>query len=142
MAYAVNSASTGEAPRMQVFWLLATIVLGTVFLGVKVIEYTDKINHHLVPGSNFHFPNPAFQDTAQIYYSLYFGLTGLHASHMIIGIGIMAVIAWKAGRGQFTPEWYTPVEITGLYWHFVDLVWILIFTFVYLIPPAEQAVSG
>jgi cytochrome c oxidase subunit 3 len=137
MAYAVNSAQIGAPPRTQIFWLVATMFLGTVFLGVKVIEYTDKINHHLVPGPNFHFPNPAYQDTAQIYYSLYFGLTGLHASHMIIGLGIMSVIVWMAAKGQFSKEWYTPVEITGLYWHFVDLVWIFLFPLLYLIGGAH-----
>jgi cytochrome c oxidase subunit 3 len=136
MALAVRAAQTGEAPRMQVFWLVATMVLGTVFLGVKVIEYAEKIQHHLVPGPNFHFHEP-FSQTAQLYFSLYFAMTGLHATHMIIGIVIMAVIAWQAGTGKFGPKWYTPVEITGLYWHFVDLVWIFLFPLLYLIGGAH-----
>jgi cytochrome c oxidase subunit 3 len=137
MAYAVNSAQIGAPPRTQIFWLGATMFLGAVFLGVKVIEYSDKINHHLVPGPGFHFPNPAYQETAQIYYSLYFALTGLHASHMIVGLGIMSVIVWMAAKGRFSKEWYTPVEITGLYWHFVDLVWIFLFPLLYLIGGAH-----
>jgi cytochrome c oxidase subunit 3 len=136
MAFAVRSAQTGEAPRTQVFWLVATMILGAVFLGVKVVEYADKINHHLVPGPHFQFAEP-FGQTAQLYFSLYFAMTGLHATHMIIGIGIMAVIAWQAGRGKFGPKWYTPVEITGLYWHFVDLVWIFLFPLLYLIGGAH-----
>jgi cytochrome c oxidase subunit 3 len=137
MAFAVRSAQMGERPRTQVTWLLATIFLGSVFLGVKVIEYSEKITHHLVPGPNFHFHEP-FGHTAQLYFSLYFAMTGLHATHMIIGIGLMAVIAWQAGRGKFSPQWYTPVEISGLYWHFVDLVWIFLFPLLYLIGGAHM----
>src|SRR5688572_3703278 len=83
MALAVNSAQRGLSGKTQVFWLAATMFLGAVFLGVKVIEYTDKWNHHLIPGANFVFDKPEFQQTAQIYFSLYFALTGLHATHMI-----------------------------------------------------------
>jgi cytochrome c oxidase subunit III len=137
MAYAVNAAQRGAKPREQVMWLLGTMFLGAVFLGVKVIEYSDKITHHLVPGPNFHFDKPEFQQTAQIYYSLYFSLTGLHATHMIVGMVIMAIIARMAAKGQFTPEWYTPVEIMGLYWHFVDLIWIFLFPLLYLIGGAH-----
>ena len=137
MAYAVNAAQRGAKPREQVMWLVGTMVLGAVFLGVKVIEYSDKFEHHLVPGANFLFDKPEFQQTAQIYYSLYFSLTGLHATHMIVGMVIMAVIARMAAKGQFTPEWYTPVEIMGLYWHFVDLIWIFLFPLLYLIGGAH-----
>jgi cytochrome c oxidase subunit III len=137
MAFAVNAAQRGARPREQVMWLLGTMFLGAVFLGVKVIEYADKFTHHLVPGANFHFDKPEFQQTAQIYYSLYFSLTGLHATHMIVGMAIMAIIAYKAAKGEFTAEWYTPVEIMGLYWHFVDLVWIFLFPLLYLIGGAH-----
>ena len=137
MAYAVNAAQRGAKPREQVMWLVGTMILGTIFLGVKVIEYADKFHHHLVPGPNFHFEDPAFQGTAQIYYSLYFSLTGLHATHMIVGMVIMAVIARMAAKGEFNAEWYTPVEIMGLYWHFVDLIWIFLFPLLYLIGGAH-----
>jgi cytochrome c oxidase subunit 3 len=137
MAYAVNAAQRGAKPREQVMWLVGTMILGAIFLGVKVIEYADKFGHHLVPGSNFHFDKPEFQQTAQIYYSLYFSLTGLHATHMIVGMVIMAIIARMAAKGEFTPEWYTPVEIMGLYWHFVDLIWIFLFPLLYLIGGAH-----
>jgi cytochrome c oxidase subunit 3 len=137
MAYAVNAAQRGAKPREQVMWLVGTMILGAVFLGVKVIEYSDKFEHHLVPGANFLFDKPEFQQTAQIYYSLYFSLTGLHAMHMIVGMVIMAVIARMAAKGEFTAEWYTPVEIMGLYWHFVDLVWIFLFPLLYLIGGAH-----
>ncbi|HEX9640198.1 MAG TPA: cytochrome c oxidase subunit 3, partial [Candidatus Krumholzibacteria bacterium] len=70
---------------------------------------------------------------AAIYYSLYFGMTGLHALHMVIGIPLLLTIAFKASRGEFGPEYHTPVELTGLYWHFVDIVWIFLFPLLYLI---------
>ena len=138
MALAVNAAQRGAKPKEQVFWLFGTMFLGTVFLGVKVIEYAEKIQHNLVPGPNFNFhAHPQFQETGQLYFSLYFALTGLHATHMIIGIAIMLVIARMAWKGKFDAQWYTPVEIMGLYWHFVDLVWIFLFPLLYLIPGAH-----
>jgi len=138
MALAVNAAQRGAKPKEQVFWLFGTMFLGTVFLGIKVIEYAEKIQHNLVPGPNFHFhAHPQFQETGQLYFSLYFALTGLHATHMIVGIAIMLVIARMAWKGKFDAQWYTPVEIMGLYWHFVDLVWIFLFPLLYLIPGAH-----
>jgi cytochrome c oxidase subunit 3 len=107
--------------------------LGAVFLGVKVIEYADKFKHHIVPGP--YFDKSAWQHPAgaEIFYSLYFCMTGLHALHMIIGLGIMTTIAIMAWRRQFDSHYYTPVEVSGLYWHFVDIVWIFLFPLLYLI---------
>ncbi len=73
------------------------------------------------------------QQTTQLYFSLYFTMTGLHALHMIIGVGIMLVITWMAWKGKFDAEYYTPVEMAGLYWHFVDIVWIFLFPLLYLV---------
>jgi cytochrome c oxidase subunit 3 len=73
------------------------------------------------------------QGTTQLYFSLYFTMTGLHALHMIIGIGLMSVITWMAWKGRFDAEYYTPVEMSGLYWHFVDIVWIFLFPLLYLV---------
>jgi cytochrome c oxidase subunit 3 len=132
MALAVRAAQTSQPAKVQVRWLLLTIMLGAAFLGVKAIEYTDKFRDHIVPGPYFQweglYPKPAEQ-----FYSLYFAMTGLHALHMIIGIGIMSVIAWLASRKTFDSEYYTPVEVAGLYWHFVDIVWIYLFPLLYLI---------
>jgi cytochrome c oxidase subunit 3 len=132
MALAVRAAQTSQPAKTQVRWLFATIALGLGFLVVKYIEYSDKFTHHLVPGPHFKwegkYPNPAEQ-----FYSLYFAMTGLHALHMIIGIGIMFVIAVLAWRNTFDEEYYTPVEVAGLYWHFVDIVWIFLFPLLYLI---------
>jgi cytochrome c oxidase subunit 3 len=132
MAFAVRAAQTSQPARTQVFWLLSTMVFGAAFLGIKAIEYTDKFRDHIVPGPHFQweglYPKPAEQ-----FYSLYFAMTGLHALHMIIGLGIMTVIAIMAWRKTFDAEYYTPVEVAGLYWHFVDIVWIFLFPLLYLI---------
>jgi cytochrome c oxidase subunit 3 len=132
MALGVRAAQIGLPPKSQVMWLVATMFLGSVFLGVKVIEYADKFTHHLVPGPNFVWQGQ-YPAAAEIFYSLYFCMTGLHALHMIIGLGIMTVIAVMAGRGHFDDDYYTPVEVSGLYWHFVDIVWIFLFPLLYLI---------
>jgi cytochrome c oxidase subunit III len=132
MALAVRAAQTSQPVRTQVTWLLWTMFFGAAFLGIKAIEYSDKFKDHIVPGPNFvwHglYPKPAEQ-----FYSLYFAMTGLHALHMVIGLGIMAVITIMALRKTFDSEYYTPVEIAGLYWHFVDIVWIFLFPLLYLI---------
>jgi cytochrome c oxidase subunit III len=161
MAMAVRGAQTNKRTA-TVNWLILTMILGAVFLGVKVIEYSDKFEHHHVPGPNFvwaaeHDPAPAasgaeaeapaaegghrqlslspeqLQNTTQLYFSLYFTMTGLHALHMIIGIGLMSVITWMAWKGKFDEQYYTPVEMSGLYWHFVDIVWIFLFPLLYLV---------
>jgi cytochrome c oxidase subunit 3 len=145
MAMAVYSASVGKRRRIVGF-MLATILLGGVFLGVKYFEYGEKIRpclgdgSHvgcLVPGERFdpgvlHVTGDTGRE-AQIFFSLYFGMTGLHALHMIIGIPIIVVIATMAARGRFSPAYHTPVELVGLYWHFVDIVWIFLFPLLYLI---------
>ncbi len=162
MAMAVRSAQTNQRIA-TVNWLILTILLGCVFLGVKYIEYADKFAHHHVPGPHFiwaaehdegaaggaEHAAPAaeaaapahrltmtpdqLQRTTQIYFSLYFTMTGLHALHMIIGVGLMLVITWMAWKGKFDEQYYTPVEMSGLYWHFVDIVWIFLFPLLYLV---------
>ena len=82
------------------------------------------------------------QSTTQIYFSLYFTMTGLHALHMIIGIGLMIVITWMAWKGKFDAQYYTPVEMSGLYWHFVDIVWIFLFPLLYLVERSLIVMSG
>jgi len=129
MALAVWAAQTGRR-RDQVLYLVLTILLGSVFLGIKVVEYGHKFHEHLVPGPHFSGSEPAH---AQIFFSLYFVMTGMHALHMVIGIVLLAILAVRAGRGRFSPVYYSPVEVTGLYWHFVDIVWIFLFPMLYLI---------
>jgi cytochrome c oxidase subunit III len=145
MAMGVYSAAIGKKNRVVGF-ILATILLGSVFLGVKYFEYGEKIRPCLgdgphtgclVPGARFDAAalhlHGAEAGQVQIYYSLYFAMTGLHALHMIIGVPILLTIAWFAWRGRYSPEYHTPVELVGLYWHFVDIVWIFLFPLLYLI---------
>ena len=133
MALAVNSAARGLR-RQIVFFLLATIVLGIIFLGIKFVEYSQEFSAYLFPGGDFRYTgsDPA---RAKIFFSLYFTLTGLHAVHMIIGMFLLAILTVQASRGKYNPEHYAPVDMIGLYWHFVDIVWIFIFPLLYLIGP-------
>jgi cytochrome c oxidase subunit 3 len=131
MALAVHSAQT-DRRRALVNFLLLTILLGAIFLGIKFFEYQHKFEEHLVPGHNFRFEGPLARQ-AEIFFSFYFGMTGMHALHMIIGIGLLGYLAFTARGGRFSSVYYTPVEMTGLYWHFVDLVWIFLFPLLYLL---------
>ena len=142
MALAVYYAQTGVR-KLQVAFLILTIVLGGVFLGIKAVEYADKFEHHHIPGQSYSFPitdkdmseaeAKLIESRTQVFFTLYFALTGLHALHMIIGIAILGVLTWMAMKGRFSPEWHAPVELFGLYWHFVDIVWIFLFPLLYLL---------
>ncbi len=136
MVLAVRSAQLGQRRPLIVF-LLLTMLLGSVFLGNKAFEYAHKFHEHLVPGPNFG-PEAPLTDPhhSQLFFSFYFGMTGLHALHMIIGIGILAVLVYQSWRGRLNSEYFSPVDITGLYWHFVDIVWIFLFPLLYLISRA------
>ena len=140
MALAVRSAQTG-AQKATVRWLLITMAFGLTFLVVKFFEYKEKFELNHVPGPNFHFEG-AESPHVQIFFSLYFALTGVHALHMIIGFGLLSVIATMAARKRFSPAWYTPVELAGLYWHFVDIVWIFLFPLLYLVDRSHHIIPG
>jgi cytochrome c oxidase subunit 3 len=113
-------------------YLLLTILLGSVFLGIKGVEYSHKFHEHLVPGPGFAFEG-AEPNHSQIFFSLYFVMTGMHALHMVIGLVLLGILTVRAHLGRFTSVYYAPVEMTGLYWHFVDIVWIFLFPMLYLI---------
>ena len=204
MALAVNAAQRGLRKRLMTF-IVATMLLGSLFLGVKVVEYTEKFEKREIPGRNFcfepqgapcanvshapestpdilkrylsgHFfpavghaaegthetgmsaessspeqvggqyrvrdvmgnvPGSSERDRsrpgAEIYFSLYFAMTGMHALHMIVGMGLMVWLLWNAYKGVYSETYFTPVENFGLYWHFVDIVWIYLFPLLYLI---------
>jgi cytochrome c oxidase subunit 3 len=131
MALAVHGAETNKR-KLLVNGLLLTILLGSVFLGIKFFEYHHKFEEHLVPGSSFRFEGPLARP-AEIFFSFYFAMTGMHALHMVIGIGMLSVLVFQARRGRYSAAYFTPVEITGLYWHFVDIVWIFLFPLLYLV---------
>jgi cytochrome c oxidase subunit III len=138
MALAVYNAQVGNR-RLLILFLVLTIILGLVFLGVKAVEYYEKYESHHIPGYGFTWQSPTGEalpgnpQNVQMFYWLYFAMTGVHALHMIIGIGIMLVLILMARKGRFTPEYHSPVEISGLYWHFVDIVWIFLFPLLYLL---------
>lgn len=213
MALAVRSAQLGKR-NAQVIFIILTMIFGTVFLGVKAIEYAKKYKEGIVPvsglnlktdkelattrehsgtvkvpvgrqdpdevlptaegeapGEHGKYTNPQgefqwtdvslavqaqqgnyltdaekigyfangeispakFQDKVRIFFWIYFVMTGLHAVHMIVGLGLMAWLLWKAWLGSYTAEYYAPVEVSGLYWHFVDIVWIFLFPLLYLL---------
>jgi cytochrome c oxidase subunit III len=131
MALAVRAAAQGRKKPI-VFFLSSTILLGAVFLGIKVVEYSQKFAHHEVPGPHFVVPE-GLPRQAEMFFSLYFCMTGLHALHMIIGLGLVSWLVRRARRGDFTPRYNTPVDMVGLYWHFVDIVWIFLFPLLYLL---------
>jgi len=131
MAMAVQSAQLGKRWRLLGF-LTSTAVLGAVFLAIKFTEYVHKFHEHLVPGSQFVFSGPESQH-AQLFFSFYFAMTGLHALHMIIGIVMLAVLMVLTLANTFGPEYHTPIETIGLYWHFVDVIWVFLFPLLYLV---------
>jgi cytochrome c oxidase subunit 3 len=131
MAMAVHAAQTSRRAG-QVWFLVLTIVLGLTFIVIKGFEYHHKYVEHLVPGPGFHFEGP-FARPAQLFFSLYFAMTGMHALHMVVGVGLLAWLLDQARRGRFSALYYSPVENIGLYWHFVDIIWIFLFPLLYLL---------
>jgi cytochrome c oxidase subunit III len=129
MALAVHTAEANR-PRSSFRCLLLTLLLAVGFLAVKGFEYHEDIIEHLVPGSRFDAGLPVH---SAIFFWLYWTMTGLHAIHVTVGIGVLSVIAVLTRRGKFNDAYRTPVEISGLYWHFVDLVWIFLYPLLYLI---------
>ena len=132
MALAVRAAQTGKRKLLMVF-LVCTMVLGLVFVYVKlVMEWYRHYTEGLAPGLNFTYHGPHAAHI-QLFMVFYFFMTGVHAFHMVVGEGIMTVLLIAAYRGYFTPERYNAVEMAGLYWHFVDIVWIFLFPLLYLL---------
>ena len=136
MAFAVRAAQTGWR-KGTIWYLIATMALGVTFLVIKFFEYKHKFDLNHVPGANFQFEGP-HANQVELFLALYFGLTGLHAVHMLIGFGLLSVILRMAYKGRFDQRWSTPVELSGLYWHFVDIVWIFLFPLLYLVDRAHH----
>jgi cytochrome c oxidase subunit 3 len=153
MAMAVYCTQRGKR-QVQILSLIMTMVLGATFLGIKAVEYKDKYDGSLIPGSlipgrPFHpevqAPGTPFDEhklhllpgasvkNVEMFFWIYFALTGMHAVHMIIGLGLLFVLLIGSLRNRYSPDYYNPVEITGLYWHFVDIVWIFLFPLLYLL---------
>lgn len=132
MVLAVRSAQLGQRKALISF-LVFTLILGCVFLTLKYVEYYEKWVDHHIPGPGFQYADPRYFHQAQILFYLYFAMTGLHALHMIVGAGLLIALIAMAARNRFSSAWYTPVEMIGLYWHFVDIIWIFLFPLLYLI---------
>jgi len=138
MALAIRSAQTGKGRGQIIFWLILTMILGAMFLGFKfAFEWHRDYLEHIVPGQYFGFQyRPEWGANApyvQMFMCFYFFMTGLHALHMIVGLGILTVLVIMTACNKFSSEYYAPLEISGLYWHFVDIVWIFLFPLLYLI---------
>lgn len=147
MTLALHSAIARNRKAL-VRWLMVTIVLGLVFLCIKGTEWHREWQDHHVPGLNFSvtdfthanpkYPGqkplaPDMAEKTQVYFSLYFAMTGMHALHMILGLPLLGFLAFKANRGAYTAGHVAPVEMTGLYWHFVDVIWTFLFPLLYLV---------
>jgi cytochrome c oxidase subunit 3 len=120
----------GQGPRL-IQACFTTIGLGVAFLLLKGVEWHEDFRDRLVPGANFGLTGPD-SGGAQIFYAFYYIATVIHALHMIIGIGLVLWIARRARRGDFSRDWSTPVETVGLYWSFVDVVWLTLYPLIYL----------
>jgi cytochrome c oxidase subunit 3 len=145
MVLAVDAAKRGRQ-RRSLWMLLATIALGSAFLGIKAYEYHHKYEERLMPMFGLPFDAERFpaevQASAPLFFHFYYVMTGIHAAHMIIGVAVLAVLAWMSWRGKFSVAYNTPVDVAGLYWHFVDLVWIFLFPLLYLIDPVADAFTS
>ena len=146
-ALSVRSSQLGKKNETSM-WIVITVACAFIFLVVKYFEYHVKFEHGLLPGSFFGTPRDMLTlaplqghhsvaaelpDHTHVFFSLYFIMTGIHAAHMVIGLGIMTYILINASKGQYNAEYYGPVEVAGLYWHFVDIVWIFLFPLLYLL---------
>jgi cytochrome c oxidase subunit 3 len=124
--------------KQCVYSLLATVALAGVFMVIKYFEYTAKFEHGVFPGGLFdphgaHYEFLADVPYASQFFSIYFVMTGIHGLHVVIGMGVIAWVAYYAWKGSFSSEYYTHIELAGLYWHLVDIVWIFLFPMLYLI---------
>jgi cytochrome c oxidase subunit 3 len=131
MALAVRAAQTSDRSK-QILFLVATLLFAFAFLVIKYFEYSAKFEHGLLPGE-WYVPGPHAPAQGNLFFGLYFMMTGLHGIHVLAGIIAISWLLVKAIKGQFSSEWYTPVELVGLYWHVVDLIWIYLFPLFYLI---------
>ena len=142
MAMAVYNVQIGKR-RNVLISLALTIFLGVTFLGIKAVEYHDKYVDSLIPGKlipgrpfspdSVHLFDGANENKVEMFYWIYFAMTGMHAIHMIIGVGLLLVLLYFTWKGRYGPEYHSPIEVSGLYWHFVDLIWIFLCPLLYLL---------
>jgi len=133
MALAIRAAQTGKSKSTIISYLILTMFLGAAFIGIKLwFEWHHDYVDGIVPGLSWSYAGP-YAPGVQMFMCFYFFMTGLHALHMVVGLGILTVLVVMSARGRFTSQYFVPLEISGLYWHFVDIVWIFLFPLLYLI---------
>lgn len=131
MVLAVRSIQLGKKQEtLALLW--STLILASVFLVIKYFEYSHKFHLGQLPGKYYTFTGVEGTNP-HIFFSIYFVMTGLHGFHVMAGMVIITWMIIKTSRNKFSPEYYTPLELTGLYWHLVDLIWIYLFPLLYLI---------
>jgi len=132
----VYSAGLGfieaDQPRRLVQCCAVTIGLGTIFLALKLYEWHIDLSEHLFPAGPFKL-HGSEADGARLFWSFYFVATGLHALHLTVGLGVLCWVIREARKGAYSAAWHTPVEVVGLYWSFVDIVWIVLYPMIYLV---------
>jgi cytochrome c oxidase subunit III len=132
MVLAINAGADGRR-RALAWWLVATACLGLCFLAVKGYEYSLDYDDNVVPAVNF-IMKPGEAPVGELFWVFYFVATGLHAIHLTIGVGlVLYVLLWRVRRGEITSAYYAPLEVVGLYWSFVDTVWLFLFPAIYLV---------
>ena len=131
VAMGLHRATRGDGKGTALFFGLS-VLLALVFLGFKAVEYTHHFQEGQLPGRFYTFEGVTGPG-APMFFTLYFLITGLHGLHVVIGMTVLIVVGIRAGRGAFSREYHTPVELAGLYWHLVDLIWIFVFPLIYLI---------
>lgn len=131
VALSIRAAQTDDQSAL-VRNLVLTVLLAGVFMVVKYFEYTHKFHLGIFPGGFFSYEGMTAAHVP-IFFSIYFVMTGIHGVHVLVGMGLLSWLAVRARKGHFTSEYYTPVELSGLYWHLVDIIWIFLFPLLYLI---------
>jgi cytochrome c oxidase subunit 3 len=130
---AIRSAQAGKRKSQIIFWLILTMIFGALFLGLKLrFEWYRDYMEGIIPGVSWAYSG-AHAPGVKMFMCFYFFMTGLHALHMVVGLGILTTLVIMTMRNRFSPQYYAPLEISGLYWHFVDIVWIFLFALLYLI---------
>jgi len=129
---AINAAAQGRR-RKLIGWMIVTAALGCAFLGVKGYEYFLDFQSRVVPAVNF-VAKPGEGTAGELFWVYYWVATGLHAIHLTVGIGlVLYMLLWRIRRGEITPEYYAPLEVVGIYWSFVDTVWLFLYPTIYLV---------
>lgn len=131
VAMAIKSAQLNQKKNISIN-LVITLLLAAVFMVIKYFEWTHKFELGIFPGKFYAFEG-IDHPKANVFFSLYYLMTGLHGIHVLIGMGLMIWLLVRSSKKHFDSEYYSPIEITGLYWHLVDIIWIFLFPLFYLI---------